>query len=189
MSLSRNSVTASKYGLHVPAIRLKIFDRFRSDEGGATAVEFAIVAFPFFFLLTSIIEASLFFFAGQMLESAVDRVSRQVRTGQIDGSITSAKLKKKLCAEASLLFDCPTLLMDVKSSPTFAGLGDPPAPNAGVLDPNDFGFNAPGSAQIMRITVTYEWPVFSNYVAAHLANLDSGNALLTAISVFQTEPF
>ena len=51
--------------------------RFRSNKKGATAVEFGLVAFPFFFLLTSIIEASLFFFAGQMLESAVDRVGRQ----------------------------------------------------------------------------------------------------------------
>ncbi len=166
-----------------------LFKRFRSNNKGATAVEFALVAFPFFFLLTAIIEASLFFFAGQMLESAVDRVGRLVRTGQLDSTTSVTQLKSALCDEASLLFDCSTLLMDVKSATTFAGLGSPPEPTNGDLLSSSFGYDALGSAQITRITVTYEWPVFSNYVASHLANLNSGNALLTAISVFQTEPY
>ncbi len=163
--------------------------KFRSNENGATAVEFALVAFPFFFLLTAIIEASLFFFAGQMLESAVDRVGRQVRTGQLDNTTTESQLKAVVCIEASLLFNCSGLLVDVKSAATFGDLGDPPGPVSGALDPDDFDYDAPGSIQIMRITATYEWPVFSNYVAAHLADLNSGNALLTAISVFRTEPY
>jgi len=167
----------------------RLFGRFRSNDKGATAVEFGLVAFPFFFLLTSIIEASLFFFAGQMLESSVDRVGRLVRTGQLDETTTQAQLKERLCSEASLLFDCGILLMDVKSATSFAGLGSPPKAVGGELLSGDFGYDSPNSAQIMRITVTYEWPVFSNYVAAHLANLNSGNALLTAISVFQTEPY
>jgi Flp pilus assembly protein TadG len=166
-----------------------LFKRFRSNNKGATAVEFGLVAFPFFFLLASIIEASLFFFAGQMLESAVDRVGRLVRTGQLDATTTVTELKTALCQEASLLFDCSILLMDVKSATTFAGLGSPPEAIGGALLSSSFGYDALGSAQIMRITVTYEWPVFSNYVASHLADLDSGNALLTAISVFQTEPY
>jgi len=162
---------------------------FRSNENGATAVEFSLVAFPFFFLLTAIIEASLFFFAGQMLESAVDRVGRQVRTGQLDDTTSQSQMKAAVCIEASLLFNCSGLLVDVKSAATFGDLGEPPAPTSGALDPDDFDYDAPGSAQIMRITATYEWPVFSNYVAAHLADLNSGNALLTAISVFKTEPY
>lgn len=167
----------------------RLLGRFRSDNKGATAVEFALVAFPFFFLLTSIIEASLFFFAGQMLESSVDRVGRLVRTGQLDETTSKAQLKERLCTEASLLFDCQILLVDVKSATTFAGLGTPPTAVGGELLSSDFGYNSPGSSKIMRITVTYEWPVFSNYVAAHLADLNSGNALLTAISVFQTESY
>ncbi len=169
--------------------RLTIINRFGSNENGATAVEFGLIAFPFFFLLTAIVEASLFFFAGQMLESAVDRVGRQVRTGQLDPSTTKTQMKAAVCTEASVLFDCSVLLVDVKAAATFAGLGSPPEPDSGALDPSDFGYDAPGSEQIMRITVTYEWPVFSNYVASRLANLNSGNALLTAMSVFKTEPY
>lgn len=169
--------------------RFKIMKRFKSSDNGATAVEFGLVAFPFFFLLTAIIEASLFFFAGQMLESAVDRVGRQVRTGQLDATTTQTQMKAAVCTEASVLFDCSGLLVDVKAAATFSGLGDAPEPDGGALDPSDFSFDSPASAQIMRITVTYEWPVFSNYVASRLAKLNSGNALLTAMSVFKTEPY
>ena len=78
--------------------------RFRRDEEGVAAVEFAMVAFPFFFLLTTIIEASLFFFAGQMLESAVDRVGRDIRTGQLGPETTVTQMKAAVCIEASVLF-------------------------------------------------------------------------------------
>ena len=174
---------------HHKVSQWKVFDRFKSSEDGATAVEFGLVAFPFFFLLTAIIEASLFFFAGQMLESAVDRVGRQIRTGQLDASTTETQMKAAVCSEASVLFDCSVLLVDVKTAATFSGLGDPPEPTSGVLDPADFSYSSPGSEKIMRVTVTYEWPVFSNYVASRLAKLNSGNALLTAMSVFKTEPY
>lgn len=165
------------------------FKKFGENSKGATAVEFGLVAFPFFFLLTAIIEASLFFFAGQMLESAVDRVGRKVRTGQLDSTTTQTQMKAEICSEASALFKCSGLLVDVSTAATFTGLGTPPGPSGGALDPADFGYSAPASGQIMRITVTYEWPVFSNYVAQHLADLGSGNALLTAMSVFRTEAY
>ncbi len=170
-------------------VHQSVFGRFKSNERGATAVEFGLVAFPFFFLLSAIIEASLFFFSGQMLESAVDRVGRQVRTGQLDASTTQSQIKAAVCSEASILFKCSGLLVDVSTAASFAGLGSPPGPSGGALNPGDFGFSSLGSAKIMRITVTYEWPVFSNYVASHLADLSSGNALLTAISIFKTEPY
>ncbi len=169
--------------------RFSLLRRFKRDEEGVAAVEFAMVAFPFFFLLTAIIEASLFFFAGQMLESAVDRVGREVRTGILGKDTTVTQMKAAVCREASLLFRCSGILVDVASAASFDSLGNPPSPSGGVLDPDDFGYASPASAQIMRITVTYEWPIVTNYVASHLSNMGGNTALLSAISVFQTEPY
>ena len=169
--------------------RFNLLRRFKRDEEGVAAVEFAMVAFPFFFLLTTIIEASLFFFAGQMLESAVDRVGREVRTGRLGPDTTVTQMKAAVCREASILFRCSGILVDVASAANFDSLGDPPAPSEGVLDPDDFGYSSPASQQIMRITVTYEWPIVTNYVASHLSNMGGSKALLSAISVFQTEPY
>ncbi len=169
--------------------RFNLLRRFKRDEEGVAAVEFAMVAFPFFFLLTTIIEASLFFFAGQMLESAVDRVGREVRTGILGPDTTVTQMKAAVCREASLLFNCSGILVDVVAAADFDGLGDPPSPSDGALDPADFNYTAPASQQIMRITATYEWPIVTNYVAAGLSNMSGNKALLSAMSVFQTEPY
>ncbi len=166
-----------------------IVGRFRREKRGATAVEFALVAFPFFFLLSAIVESSLYFFAGQMLETAVDKVGRQVRTGQLDSNATEAEFKAAICSETALLFNCSGLMVDQRVAATFSSLGEPPGPTAGEYDPADFSYTAAGPSQIVRITATYEWPVFSNYVAAHLGDLNSGNAPLSAIAVFRTEPY
>ncbi len=42
----------------------RLLGRYRRDSKGATAIEFAFVALPFFALLFAIIETALVFFAG-----------------------------------------------------------------------------------------------------------------------------
>ena len=45
--------------------------RFTRKEDGATAIEFGMVAAPFFALLFAILETVFVFYAGQTLENAV----------------------------------------------------------------------------------------------------------------------
>ena len=61
---------------------LKAGGHFRRSDSGATAVEFAIVAFPFFALLGVIIETGSMMFTEFGLQSAVQEAARQARTGQ-----------------------------------------------------------------------------------------------------------
>lgn len=163
--------------------------RFGKDDEGVTAVEFAILAAPFFFLLMTIIETSLMFFAGQVLESSVDDVARRIRTGQLDETLTQAQLRTEICNASAVLFDCDDLNIDLQVVATFSDLGDMPEPDGGALDPGDFGFTAPGSERIVMVTVMSEWPIFTNYVQGYLSDLSNGNALLTAVAAFRTEPF
>ncbi len=163
--------------------------RFQRNKGGATAIEFAALAFPFFLLLFAIIECSLFFFAGQLLESAVDDVGRRVRTGQLDNSMTESQFKAAICTETAILFECGKLKIDLKVAAKFEDLQDPPTPVAGEIDESKYTFTPPCPEQIAMITVTYTWPVFTNYVAAHLSKLNDGSALLNALAVFRTEPY
>ena len=160
----------------------RIIRRFQRHEDGTTAVEFAILAFPFFLLLFAIIESSLLFFAGQMLESAVDDVGRRVRTGQLDDTLTEAQFKTEICKETALLFDCGKLDVDLKVAAKFDDLGDPPVPEGGEIDHSDYSFTAPCPEEIAMITVSYEWPIFTNYVAAQVSQLNT-------MSVFRTEPY
>ena len=175
------------FGLHFQAPR--IVRRFNGDREGTTAVEFAILAFPFFLLLFGIIECSLLFFAGQLLESAVDDVGRKIRTGQLDDTMTAQEFKTEICDATSILFDCDKLDVDLRVAATFDDLDNPPEPVGGEIDHSSYSFTAPCPEQIAMVTVSYEWPVFTDYVSAQISNLNSGNALLNAIAVFRTEPY
>ena len=66
----------------------KLLRRFRSNRRGSVAVEFSLIALPFFALLFAIIETALVFFASQVLETAVQDSSRLILTGQAQTAAT-----------------------------------------------------------------------------------------------------
>ena len=55
--------------------------RFAGDRRGAAAVEFALIALPFFMLLFGKLELGLLFMASTTIESAADTSGRRIRTG------------------------------------------------------------------------------------------------------------
>jgi len=167
----------------------QVIRRMKEDEDGVTAIEFALLGFPFFMLLMAIVESSLLFFSGQVLESAVDDVSRKIRTGQLAQNMTEDELRTEICDASAVLFTCTDINIDMQVVATFDDLGDMPEPKAGAIDPDDFNFTAAGPRQIVMVTVATEWPVYTNYLQQYLSNLNSGNALLTAVAVFRTEPY
>lgn len=177
----------------------KIIRRFRRSDDGATAIEFAILAVPFFVLLMGIIECSLIFFAGQMLDSTTDNIGRKIRTGQMDNTVSESTFKTALCNEAAILFDCSKIHVDLQVADDFSELGDPPLPDSASnsVDFTKYSFTAPCPEEITMITASYEWPIFTYFVSDNIYRTVSGSTgnpafrkiLLNAISVFRTEPF
>ncbi len=176
----------------------KIVRRFRDDKSGVTAIEFAILGGPFFILLFGIIESSLIFFAGQMLESSVDEVGRKIRTGQLNNTLTEAQFKQEVCNSAAILFTCNEIKIDMQVAAKFDDLGDPPIPdaNSNQSDFSGYSFTAPCPEEITMVTASYEWPIFTIYVSDNVYPQSKGKSgsafrkiLLNAISVFRTEPY
>lgn len=177
----------------------RVVRRFRKKEDGATAIEFAMLAAPFFVLLFGIIESSLIFFAGQMLETAVDDVGRKIRTGQLDNTITEQQFKDEMCAEAAILFDCDGIAVDLQIAAKFEDLGDPPVPDASdnSTDFSGYSFTPPCPGEIAMVTASYEWPIFTYFASDNIYREVSGSEgnllfrkiLLNAIAVFRTEPY
>ena len=167
----------------------KVVRRLKDDDAGVTAIEFGMLAFPFFMLMMAIIESSLMFFANQVLESSVDDVGRQIRTGQLDDSMTETELRTAICNASAVLFTCGDLKIDLQVVAEFDDLGDMPEPVDGVLEDSEFSFTAPGAKQIVMLSVLTEWPIYTNYLQSMLSKLDSNNGLLTAVAVFKTEPY
>jgi len=172
----------------------RVTRRFTRDQSGATAVEFGIVALPFFALLFAILETAMAFFAAEMLDTAVSNAARLVRTGQAQQqSLTAANFKNQICSELTYLFNCQAgLYVDVE---TYANFSSIPITSNTVMDTNGnlktTGYSyLPGhGGDIVAVRAFYEWPVFVNKLGNNLSDLADGNHLLAATAVFRNEPF
>lgn len=166
----------------------KVIRRFRSEDSGATAVEFAIIGGPFFLLIFAIIESALFFFAGQYLETTVDEVTRLFRTGQLDSTTTEAEFRKEFCDRLIVLFSCDEVRTEIKVALDFADLDNPKKPDSGGnLGGNEFV--APGPLQILQVSAQAKWPVYTNFAAPMLYTAGGNFALIQVVTVTRTEPY
>jgi Flp pilus assembly protein TadG len=165
--------------------------RLGRDETAATAVEFAIVAVPFFALMFAILETALTFFAGQTLETGVATAARMIRTGQAQQqSFDINKFKTEICKQISGLFDCPAgLEIDVRKYTTFDSidLGVPVDANGNLNVTENY---EPGhGGDIVVVRAYYQWPVFVRLLGNDLSDLSNGKHLLISTAAFRNEPF
>lgn len=175
--------------------RLKArFDAWAQDNSGATAVEFALIATPFFFLILGLLEVSLLFIISTTLEFALNDASRNVRTGsfQNGGTPTEAAFRTAVCANLFALVDCNRVEFNIMSSNNFSA-GPPPDPRdptTGDFDSTSFVFQPGGPSQTVIAQAFYEYDLITPFISRPLSNLPSGNTrLVQATIAFQNEPF
>lgn len=165
---------------------------FITDDNGATAVEFALVAPPFLALLVGIIQTFLAFFASQLLETVVTQSSRLILTGQVQAaSMTQSQFAQQVCAQVAILFNCNGLMIDVGAYTAFsaANTSTPTLSfNSQGQVTNTWQYNPGTPGQIVVVRVMYQWPVFGGPLGFTLSNLSNGNRLIMASAAFQNEP-
>jgi Flp pilus assembly protein TadG len=175
--------------------------RFRRNQDGATAVEFAMLVTPFLALLLAILETALMFWTSQILEDAVTQASRPVLTGQAltaypaangAGANTTA-FRNAVCAQASALVDCTKVTIDVRSYASFSGAqsgssGSNPV-SGGTLNTNGFGYTQTGPGQIVVVRAVLEYNLMFTPWSTALANIGPGKRALVASTTFKNEPF
>lgn len=167
------------------------------DEAGATAVEFGLLALPFFTIIFAIVETSMVFFAGQILDSAVNDASRRLRTREAQSAgETAADFRAAICQRLYGLFDCAdTDKLRIKVSEVTA-FSDalPTAPMACNEDKSvcDWAlaeaYNAGQASSVLLVEAYYKWPTIVNLPGFDFANLPDGTRLLSAVRVFRNEP-
>lgn len=174
--------------------------RFRNSQKGATAVEFALVAGPFFYVLACICETGLLLFTEYVMQNAVQEASRMVRTGQVtstDGTLlkTATQFKTEICDQVSAIVDCSgKVTVYVNNATTFAALetalGDPLAIGKkpdGTMSPTVY--SPGGQLQAATVVATYDW-YFAIPFMSFLGNIDSGKARrVYGFAIFRNEPF
>jgi Flp pilus assembly protein TadG len=168
-----------------------ILRRFRRNHRGSAAVEFALVAPIFFGLLFAIIELSLVFYAGQILETATQDSARVIMTGQAQmASFTQAQFKNLVCSKIVTMFDCVNgVSIDVQSYTAFGSvnIADPIDAGRNFVAPNNYQPGGPGDIVVVRIF--YQWPLLVTGLGFNVANLSGSKRLLTATAAFQNEPY
>jgi Flp pilus assembly protein TadG len=183
--------------------RRGLIRRFRRDQDGATAVEFAMVVTPFLAVLLAIIETALMFWTNQILEDAVTQASRTLLTGQsrelypaTNSSTTNTDaFRNAVCANAPALVTCDAhkLKIDVRSYASFAGAqtgtaGSNPV-SGGALNTSGFQYNQTGPGQIIVVRAVLTYDLLLTQWSTALANIGGGQRALVASTTFRSEPF
>ena len=168
------------------------WSRYAQDRRGAAAVEFAMIAAPFFFLIFGLIEVCMIFIMSTLLEHAVSESSRPLRTGEAQkASMTEEEFRQSVCFEFYDILDCDARLsIDVRTIETFAGAPIGLPLNAeGNVDNLTFGFDPGGANDIVAVRVFYEWDLITPYISMPLQNMNGNKHLLQVNAVFRNEPF
>lgn len=175
----------------------RFLKRWGRDAGGATAVEFALVALPFFLFAFGILGLGLHFFTNNALEHAVDTAARKIRTGQAqkEGK-TLANFKQMVCDAGSGYINCDSRLkIHIQSGPNWSNIVPRPCISNGSLTAStgndaDALAGSSGEASVaVLVTACYEWDLAKKLPFLLMGDLSNGSALIQASSVFRTEPY
>ena len=165
----------------------------RRSREGATAVEFALIAIPFFFMLFAVLEIALLFVTSSVLENAVIETGRQIRTGEADSSgMTAAQFKTSFCSRMTVFSsDCPSrATVDVRVIAQFRNVTPPdPLANGTSFDTSGLTYLTGKPGNLMLIRVWYKQPLFTPFMTQALSTLKDGNTILTATTTFINEPY
>lgn len=172
--------------------------RLRRDERGVTAIEFAIVAIPFFMFIFGTIGIGLHFFITNSIEHAVEAAARKIRTGQAQtNGTTVGDFKTEVCAEAASFIECnDKLQIHIQHDSEWSGItpasckdGTSLATAGGSASDAVSDFTGEESEAVL-ITVCYQWDLPASLPFITLGDPDLGGAaIIQAATTFRTEPY
>jgi Flp pilus assembly protein TadG len=161
-------------------------------EGGAASIEFAIVGSCFMMMLLASFEFGYMLFVQSSLDNAARDAARLLRTGQaqLSGNAQTT-FQNLLCGEVSSIIGCGNIIYQsqVFNNWTAAStaVNTPPTRDA-QGNYQSSGFSPGTQGQIVAVTVTYNYPFFTPWIASMVGG-SSSSALLMSTVIFQNEPY
>ncbi|MFK3689723.1 TadE/TadG family type IV pilus assembly protein [Agrobacterium tumefaciens] len=187
--------------------RLKpLLEKFGVSRDGTAAIEFAILAIPYFLVVFAILETFIAMMAEQVVVNATETMGRRLRTGQISSSISKADFRKNFCDEVSIMINCDgeiekeqKLYIDLRSFAAFKDIPTTiPLKAYGEyydLDTAQFGFKPGGPETINMLRVYYRWRVVADIIRPYLTKIRPvdgsmpSHFLIVATSAFMNEKY
>ena len=173
--------------------RLKLPARLRTllgDGRAVAAVEFALVAAPYFALLFAIIEAGLIFFTQEVLQNATNDTARLIMTGQAQSSgMTAQQFLQDVCTDGVPLITCANLNVNVQTFPSFNAITQVNPLTSGNFNTSSLSYSLGGPGDIVMVQVFYQLPVMASLLNFSFATMNGNYRLLQATAVFRNEPY
>ena len=169
---------------------MRLLRALTKDKKGSAAIEFAILALPFFVVIFAIAEIAIMYFVDSGLDAALHKTVRQVRVGVAkSGAWDATKFKNVLCSELSYSFGCAskvkvraTVITDMSSISRISGI------SGGSLNvTEDFSLGDSGSYVLVQAFLPWD-PTFKLY-AISSGRLSDGSYVLSAAELIKNEPF
>jgi len=190
-----------------------LFSRFFTEKSGSSAIEFSLLAIPFFVIVFASLETFAAFTGEQLLANATDTMARKIRTGEITFGLgrttdkSEAEFRQLFCNEISIMMTCNAdevnkankLFIDVRSFADFSKIptsvprkGNVPD---GDLDTAGFKYAPGGPTTVNIVRAYYRWSVTADLVRPYITNLRPAGSsmpndyLMVATAAFKNENF
>lgn len=168
----------------------RLVRQFGRKQDGATAVEFAIVAFPFCALLLVVFEVAAVLFTDIALQNGVTNAARLIRTGQVQTQgITQASFRQIVCDNIASYVECSKIRLDISKSAAL------PITSKNMMTvPEDEAqkWEVGGPSEWVIVQARYDWKLFIPAIS-QMANYTNGSnekvRRLTAGAIFRNEPY
>jgi Flp pilus assembly protein TadG len=169
---------------------MQSLQRFRRREDGATAIEFGLLAIPFFLIFLALFEVSLMLLGERFLQEAVTGAARAIRTGQATSSMELANFKNEYLCPRLRLLDCDKVLVEVKNFDSFGSITlEVPDFTDPDKDPT-LEFSIAGASTVTTIRVFYRWKFHTPFIGSFFSNVgDNITRVISGGAVFRTEPY
>ncbi|OWV81100.1 pilus assembly protein TadG [Rhizobium sp. R634] len=183
------------------------------SRDGAAAIEFALLAIPYFMVIFAILETFVAFAAEELVSNAVDTMGRRMRTGQITYNLgrttdmSQTQFRQAFCNEISILIRCSAtevatpskLYLDVQTFSTFSAIPTtvPKLSTDKYADINTaaFKYTPGGAGTINMLRAYYRWEIITDLVRPYITTIRPSNGsmptqyLIVATTAFQNEQY
>lgn len=178
--------------------RNRLLQRWKTDTAGATAVEFAMVAIPFFMFIMALVGCAFYFFISNSIEKGMDQTTRLIRTGAaVKDKMTVDQFKQGICDGAGAWVDCKQIYIRVDHYADWASVtGSAPCGNktdesnsGSIVGTNLIAIYSGDASDVVVVTTCYQWKFTSKLPLFKLGNMPDGSMMLRSTTAFRSEPY
>lgn len=172
---------------------MKFLRRFARAKDGATAIEFGLIAAPFFMIVFGMAEVAMVGLAQTNLDYAVSETGREIRTGRAQlAGVSATDIQASVCESFGrfMAVDCDSNLhIDIRQYEAFTDIQTAPPIVNGELQTAGFQYEPGAPSDIVVVRAYYRWHVMTPLFDRLLANANGGERLIISTMMFRNEPY